>query len=101
MLVSALQLLALDYDLQVASLPTFVHVPDELALNFGDCFVLVPQMQRAALVDEAAVEKLNQLRGVFSEMSKTRSLWVLEEVRSSPSLAGGPRARPRLAQAPG
>jgi len=84
MLESSLQLLSADYDVQVTSLPGFVHIPDELALTFDDSFALVEKIGSAGLLDAAAVERLNGLRSALSQMSEKHSLWTVEAVRSDP-----------------
>ena len=56
--VSALQLVAAEAGEQVAALPAFVHVPDEVALTFDDAMALVPHLLAAGLLDDAAVAQL-------------------------------------------
>jgi hypothetical protein len=80
-LVSALQLLAADYDDQVKALPEFVHVPDELALTFDDAYVLLPRLRAAHLVDDDAVHQLEQLHDKLASISA----WTPEALRSDPT----------------
>lgn len=49
-LVEAARLLAADYNDQVAALPTFDHVPDELLNEFGEAFLLARQALDAGLL---------------------------------------------------
>ena len=50
LLVEAARLLAADYKDQVAALPSFVHVPDELLSEYAEAFLLAPQVLDAGLV---------------------------------------------------
>lgn len=52
MLVDSLRLAALPADQQVAALPDFVHVPDEVALLYDDAWRLVPQIREAGLLTD-------------------------------------------------
>src|SRR3982751_2382457 len=92
MLTSAVQLLAADPDEQVATLPDFVHVPDELAQNFDDTYVLAPQIHAAGLLDERAMRALEPLNQSLEGISA----WTLEAVRADPEWASV-RAQARAA----
>ncbi len=83
MLVSSVQLLAADYEEQVATLPDFVHVPDELALNFDDVWVLVPQIRAAGLLDESAAAQLEELHQSLGGLAD----WTLDALRNDPRWA--------------
>jgi hypothetical protein len=87
-LVSALQLLAADYDEQVAVLPDYVHVPDELALHFDDAMVLVPQIQAGGLIDESAVRAIEGVDQALRDVPE----WTLDALRTDP---GGATVRHR------
>ena len=50
LLVETTWLLAADFPIQVAALPDFVHVPDELLLEYDSAFALVPQLFEAGLL---------------------------------------------------
>jgi hypothetical protein len=51
MLIESVQLLAADFDAQVAALPAFVVVADEVALTFDDCYQLLDQIVAAGLLE--------------------------------------------------
>jgi hypothetical protein len=80
-LTSALQLLAADPDEQVAALPDFVHVPDELTLNFDDAMVLAPRLRRAGLLDDGATERLQELQSALQAIDR----WDLDALREDPA----------------
>lgn len=68
-LVEATQLLAADFAGQVAALPSFVHVPDEVLLHYDDAFLLMPQVLEAGLItaEQAAVaEAMHQALDTIS-----------------------------------
>ena len=83
-LVDALQLLAADYETQVNSLPAFVHVPDELALTYNNCFLLVDQLIEHGLINELQKVKLEALDATLDHMSEQGSeeLWTLDALES-------------------
>jgi hypothetical protein len=60
-LVDGIQLLAASAADQVSALPDYVCVTDEVVSNFGDAYLLVPQLQRAGLVSELAATALKDL----------------------------------------
>lgn len=41
-LLQSLRLVASRFEIQIATLPEFVNVPDEIALIFNDAYLLVP-----------------------------------------------------------
>ncbi len=79
MLVECLQLLAADYETQVATLPSYVHIPDELALNYHDCILLMDQITKSGLLNERVATRLTELDSELAEMSGANhaSLWTL------------------------
>lgn len=60
-LVDSIQLLAASAAEQVSALPDYVCVTDEVVSNFGDAYLLVPQLERAGLVSESAATALKDL----------------------------------------
>lgn len=85
LLIQSLQLLAADYQTQLRIFPSFVHVPDELALTFDDAFLLVEQTQRVELLNEQQAGSLHQLDELLSAMSdESESLWTLDALQHSP-----------------
>jgi hypothetical protein len=81
MLVDALRLAALPADQQMAVLPDFVHVLDEIALQYDDAWRLVPQIRQAGLLSDEQHEALARLDRHLEEMSNAAdkdSLWTIE-----------------------
>jgi hypothetical protein len=79
--VDALRLVAIPPAEQIAALPDFVHVPDEIVLLYDDAFKLVPQIREAGLIDEDQVEVLAELDRLFNDMSVAADkdhLWTVE-----------------------
>lgn len=72
----ALQLLAADYETQIAALPDFVHVPDELALVYDECVPFIHQLIETGLLTTDQAEKLQELQKVLDSMSNQASLWT-------------------------
>jgi hypothetical protein len=82
--VDALRLAALPAEDQVAALPDFVHVPDEVALLYEDAWVLVPQIREAGLLtddEHAALARLDRHYGEMSDAPDKDSLWTLEAMK--------------------
>ena len=84
-LVQSIRLLASDYETQIRSFPSFVHIPDELALTYNDCFLLVDQMAKAGLLNERQLARLKELDGALEQMSEKESeeLWTLDALKKS------------------
>jgi hypothetical protein len=61
MLVDGLRLLAASAAEQVAALPPYVCIPDELILTFSDAYLLVPQLVREGIVSLDAAAALGEL----------------------------------------
>jgi hypothetical protein len=57
-LVESLQLLSADYSTQVDALPKFIVVPDEIALIFHECVLLLDQISEASFLKEEEVRQL-------------------------------------------
>jgi hypothetical protein len=82
--VDALRLAALSADDQVAALPDFVHVPDEVALLYEDAWVLVPQIREAGLLTDDEYGALERLDRHYDDMSSAPDkdwLWTLEAMK--------------------
>jgi hypothetical protein len=84
MLLQALQLLAASYEQQSQSLPTFVHIPDEIALLFNDTYAFMEELLREDLIPVAAVDQLKQLDTVLDHMSEEKVLWTLQVLETAP-----------------
>ncbi len=84
-LVQSIRLLAADYETQIRSFPGFVHIPDELALTYNDCFLLVDQMANAGLLNEHQLARLKELDGALERMSEKESeeMWTLDALKKN------------------
>jgi|GEM_PF-3058810 len=60
-IVQGVQLLAADYDTQIEVLPDFVHVPDEVVLEFGESFHLAESLLADGLIDQIQYNELYEL----------------------------------------
>lgn len=88
MLVEAARLLAADPQVQEASLPSFVHVPDELLLTFGDAFLLAPRALEAGAITEEQFRMAAQLDRACEQTEVPEHYPdALEAVRQSASWA--------------
>ncbi len=85
MIVNALRLVALPTEKQVAALPDFVHVPDEIALIYDDAFRLVPELQAAEVLMPSQADALHELDRKFTAMTDApdeETVWTLEAMQS-------------------
>ncbi len=86
-IVESLRLLAADFEIQVSVLPSFVHIPDEVAMTFGDdAFLLADQVLRAGRITQEQYDKLKEIDEALSQMSGQEhgELWTLDALRSRP-----------------
>lgn len=83
-LIEALRLLSASYDVQKSSLPDFVHVPDELALIFDDCFLLIQQFIETEKINDDQITKLRAIDQTLHHMTKSRGVWTLEGLETMP-----------------
>jgi hypothetical protein len=84
LLVEALQLVASDADVQVASLPNFVHVPDEIALTYWEAYQLTDELESKRVITPDLKAEMNRLNAHFDAMSLDKSLWTLDQLAMSP-----------------
>lgn len=82
-MTQALRLLAARAEVQVQALPTFVHVPDELSLIYGDIVLLLDRLHRNGILNEVLYLKLQELNAILDEMSNQESLWEIESLSNS------------------
>jgi hypothetical protein len=68
-IIESIQLLAADYDTQVKSLPDFVHVPDEVLLEYGDSFLLAKQVLVAGLIDASQYVRMQELCDAIDDIA--------------------------------
>lgn len=84
MLLESIQLLASDYETQVRSLPDYVHVPDEIALTYYDCLLLLEQIEEAGLVTEEQVYRMKAVDMLLSSISgqENAHLWTRDALKN-------------------
>ena len=85
-LIESLKLVAADAETQIGLLPEWVHIPDEIALTFGESYILFDQVIDAGLVDEKQAELIHHLDRKFEEMSGPvhHEFWTLDAMRTHP-----------------
>jgi len=83
-LVESLRLVAAPYDEQVAAVPAFADLADEVATTFGDAYLLVPQLVRRGFVSEGAAGAIKRLDDWFCEMPRDGSVAGNNSLRYSP-----------------
>jgi len=89
-LIDVLRHLASDYETQVAVLPDFVVVADELAENFDLVFIqLADKIERAGLISHNTWLRLKALDDHFGRMSdqEDKRIWTLDALRDDPEWA--------------
>ena len=80
--IEAVKLLAVGYELQLGTLPESVHRPDEIALIYGDLFLLLDHVRTAGLISDSVYSDFQSLNGLLDRMSDDKELWTLESLRS-------------------
>ena len=80
-LIEGLRLLAADYEIQAAVLPNSVHKPDEVAMTFGELFLLGEHILRAGLIDDDTYKRLRELNALLDRMSDRKELWTMDGLR--------------------
>lgn len=78
-MIEALKLVACSVDAQIAALPDFVVVADEVALIFDDQFRAVDLDSCTAIVRDGLITIDRHL----SEMSNTKSIWTIDALRTA------------------
>jgi len=84
MLIQSLQLLAASYEQQVHALPAFVDIPDEVALTFGETFLLAGPLVKKGLITFDQQVELKQLNALLEQMSNDKNLWTLTALQTAP-----------------
>jgi hypothetical protein len=86
MLIASLQLMAADVDDQIAALPWFVSVADEVAITFGEAYILRGWIEDAELIDPGLVPKLDAIEKQTVAMSGQAhpEFWTDEALRTFP-----------------
>ena len=85
MLVNATRLLASDADVQERTLPDFVVVTDELALNFDNAFQLSDQLMENGRLSQQQLAALQRVDKVLEDLTNRGEprLWTLNALRES------------------
>ena len=85
-LIEAIRLVAVSYDDQVTCLPSFVHMPDEIALSYNDRYLLVPQFIDQGLLRKEDIGELVEIDALFERLSGSHnaSWWTLSAMESDP-----------------
>lgn len=84
MLLQSLHLLAASYEQQMQAFPSFVHVPDEVALVFSDAYLFVPELTQACLITTDQSADLAQVEQVLDHMSQRKEVWTVDALKTSP-----------------
>lgn len=80
-IVEILRLAAAEYQTQVSVLPSFVNVPDEIALAIYDSVLLANQWLETGIIDEHTFAKLRALDDILHNMGRHPELWTLDALR--------------------
>ena len=83
-IIESLQLMAADYDTQIDILPTFIHVPDEIALIFDEAHLCALELKGEGLINEQQELGLARIDQRLDDMSNNEGLWTLDQLKSSP-----------------
>jgi hypothetical protein len=82
-LIESVELLAADFDVQRQVLPTFVFVPDEVALTFDNAMTVIDQIRDAGLLTDEQIELLSRINTIFDTMSGPghESFWTPDSMQ--------------------
>lgn len=84
-LVEALHLLAAPYQVQLASLPSFVPAADEIALLFDDCYSIVPELLERGAITEPQADAVRRVDAALEVMSENKSdVWSHRGMEHAP-----------------
>lgn len=76
-----IKLLASSYDEQICAFPSFVIIPDEIALLFDDIYRNMYQMSKDKILDSDSVNLLIKINILFNNMSKDPAKWTIESLK--------------------
>jgi hypothetical protein len=82
-LVDALRLAAAEPETQIKSLPDFVHIPDEIALNFDDAYIYKKELLIENRISAEMAELLDEIHKESDFMSDNKVGWKIEDLSSS------------------
>lgn len=82
-LIQSLQLVAAPYQSQIKVFPSFVNLPDEIALTFNDSYLLSEQLLKAGLISKVVYTELSEVDACFEALSNPENagFWTLEAMQ--------------------
>lgn len=85
-LVQSLQCLAANYKDQIAAFPDFVHIPDELALNYYEEVLYCKTLFEEKIITNEQWLKIKEIDMLFEMMSdhKHPKIWTLNSLKKDP-----------------
>lgn len=83
-LMESLQLLAADAVVQCEVLPKYVHVPDEVALVFGDSVLFLDDIVDGGQISTEQKSRIEELDAILDQMSSNKELWTIEALEQDP-----------------
>lgn len=78
-LIEATRLVASDYNVQISIWPSYVHVPDEIALIFQDAYYSVDQLVEHGVLNENQHQGLKSLNKCLDEINS----WSMDSLREA------------------
>lgn len=76
-----IKLMASSYDEQVCAFPSFVIIPDEIALLFDDIYRDTKQMSKDKILSSDSANLLFKINDLFNNMSKDLTKWTLKSLK--------------------
>lgn len=86
-LIESVELLAADFDVQHGALPSFVLIPDEVALTFDSAMGGIEQIRDAGLLTSEQIEYLMSINAILDAMSDGghEAFWTSEAMKHDPT----------------
>lgn len=82
-LIDSLRLAASEPEIQIKSLPAFVVVTDEIAIDFDDAYLYKDELLLNGEIDVEISELLDEIYGEITFMTKNKVGWGIEELKKS------------------
>ena len=84
-IVRSLRFVAAPFDVQKEMVPGYVCLPDDVALDFHNAFLLCDQLLEEGRITEEIYHLIETLDSIFTEMTDLRddSLWTEEGMQTS------------------
>jgi len=83
-LIMNLKIVSAKFEEQVECFPEFVVIPDEIAINYGEAFLLFEYEDFSDRLSENVIKKIRDIRMTFSRMSSDKSIWNIESLEKHP-----------------